>query len=153
MEFIYFLTYIGRNALTLAPRTDRSYNLRSIQLLLTNSEMQQNVQHIDIPFDELKIFIAGKEEIYQDIIIESKTCPYVSTSAQYARQCALGEALPQSQYIHHCQILLALQVRRQEIFDPPHRYQGNFQKHRAPRDGTTHRRRLRQRPNISILRR
>lgn len=69
MEFIYFLSYIGRYALTLAPRTDRSYNLRSIQLLLTNSQMQQNVQHIDIPFDELKIFIAGKEEIYQDIII------------------------------------------------------------------------------------
>ena len=34
--------------------------------------MKENVEHIDIPFDELKIFTsAGGEDAYQEILIES----------------------------------------------------------------------------------
>lgn len=47
------------------------YKLEYNNITLSKSAMQEIVQHIDIPFDEVGVFKSALEEEYQNILIES----------------------------------------------------------------------------------
>ena len=73
MFFFLFYDRIVCQIVFLRFSLSTSGNMRKINIKIRLEEgMKENVEHIDIPFDELKIFTtAGEEDAFQEILIES----------------------------------------------------------------------------------